>query len=733
MHQIGSAARGAASSRARSRRTGSALAVGGTLVAGLFGVAGVATAAPGDLTIVGSFASNFDLSADGTKIAFGGDLKVHDLVTGTDVLVATTADGTGADASAFDPSLSSDGTRISFASGASNLDPTANGGGLRIFVKDLVSGAVEAISKDAAGNGGAAGTRSAMSGNGQRVAFTSNSPLIASDTNDRQDVYVKDLTTGTLSIATGAIPPTGKDYTRFSSSLSMTDDGTKVLFEAEPRFNGGSTPRPDAFITDLTTGVTTRLVTPDDAGGGFPTVHQISGDGSHVAVAVSVPGTGVRIWVIDLATGTGVIASSADDGTVGTPGFGINAVAISDDGGRVAFTSEDTNLDPADTDTFRDIYVKDLATGDLQLASVTAGGVKADGGLANGNPGGASVPVLSGDGSRVGFVSNATNLGANPSSEFEFSLYLKELAPFGAGGVTDADHDGVADAVDSDGGAGTAAAGFADPVQGHPDTTGTIASGDVTVEDAPDPTKGVRITAITDSTISACGGFLLDIPAGGSVTLTCGSASVADITGAIVSVRTPNGQATVTFPAGTSGTVATSPSGSPVVSGVSGSGVTVTVGGVTTPITSGPPVTVILGASGNTTITGTPGNDVIVDLSGNNTIDGKAGDDVITTGPGNDKVTGGQGKDTFLAGAGNNVLDGGDGDDTFTAGAGNDTVEGGGGNDVVDVGSGNNVVNGGAGDDRVTTGNGNDTIDGGAGFDRCNAGGGTNKVKNCEG
>ena len=61
--------------------------------------------------------------------------------------------------------------------------------------------------------------------------------------------------------------------------------------------------------------------------------------------------------------------------------------------GEVAFVSEATNLDSGDTDEFGDVYVKDLASGELALASVTSAGTKGNG------PSGWLSISISGDGS----------------------------------------------------------------------------------------------------------------------------------------------------------------------------------------------------------------------------------------------------------------------------------------------------------------------------------------------
>ena len=263
--------------------------------------------------------------------------------------------------------------------------------------------------------------------------------------------------------------------------------------------------------------------------------------------------------------------------------------------------------------------------------------------------------------------------------------------------VTDIDGDGIPDNLDSDAGSGSAPPGFSDMSTTVP-TTATVLSGSVTVVDASDPAKGVRVTAGPGGAVLSpvCGSSTaVEFEPSDSATITCHSIEIQDVSGGPVAV-TVSGGAVVTFPDGTSGTVDSTPSGSAVVTGVSGDGVTLTVGGLTTPVAEGGSLNLIVGSSGNNTLNGTAGDDMIVGKSGNDTINGNGGND------------------------------------TIDAGAGNNTINGGAGNDKIDTGNDNDTVNGGADDDQITTGAGNDKIEGGSGFDTCQPGSGNNKVKNCE-
>jgi Tol biopolymer transport system component len=95
----------------------------------------------------------------------------------------------------------------------------------------------------------------------------------------------------------------------------------------------------------------------------------------------------------------------------------VAAASVSDDGRYVAFTSHAPLL-PTDTNGVPDIYIHDLATGQLTLESLTASG-----GASNGS---AAVPRLSGDGRFLAFESHAMNFDDEGSREVLPQVYLRD-------------------------------------------------------------------------------------------------------------------------------------------------------------------------------------------------------------------------------------------------------------------------------------------------------------------
>jgi hypothetical protein len=729
------------------------------LVAGLstvffaIGVGG-AGGAPGDLTLVsvdtggvtGGIPSPAGgalgaLSADGTKVAFhtGAGVSVpiahvylRDASAGTTTLVSSDDASMAANNSSVAKGMSADGSKVAFISNASNLDTGDGDTRADAYVKDMVSDDVRLVSTSSSGQKMTnAGTLGAMvdaltlSADGSTVAFVSNAQNLGATTTcvfipgspfgppqticPEWHVYVKDLATGAVTVADtsdSGVLANGNPSFR----LSLSADGSRVAFasNASNLAPEGGVGGPYVYVKDVGTG--DIVLGSTDSAGVVITANEasLSADGTKLAFAQSPESS---VHVKDLSTGTTLSSPST---------YGASGVSLSGDGSKVAFATANS-LDPADGDSFNDVYVADLAQSTLELATRTSGGVKAD------NDSG--LGLLDYDGDRVVFMSAAQNLGVVSVPCCAQHVYLKEL-----GSSPDVNGDGIADTLQP---SGTPTGSFSNTVDGRANPTiGTVESGSVTVTDALcnpplpgsceagaiDPTKGVRIAATTDAAVWVCGPpspptVQLDIPAGFAVTVTCGSVIVEDITapaGSTATVDVSAGGITVSFPPGTGGTVSTS--GPLTVTHVSGDGVKVTVGGVEVPLPEGD-LNWIRRGSGSDTIAGTDGNDVIIDSGGSNTVNGRGGDDTIV-----------------FEGKGSNKVTGGDGDDSITTGAGSDVIDGGAGDDTIQAGKGSNDVKGGSGDDELRAGSGSDKLDCGSHVvkDTYHAGGGSNTVRNCE-
>src|ERR671919_600361 len=128
--------------------------------------------------------------------------------------------------------------------------------------------------------------------------------------------------------------------------------------------------------------------------------------------------------LISFAFATSALAAPGDITLVSTSDAGVKGnsessqASTSADGSKVAFSSQATNLDTADTDAVPDVYVKNLVTGDITLASTSDAGVKGNGG--------SLAPFLSADGTKVAFYSRATNLDPADTDGI-LDVYVKDL------------------------------------------------------------------------------------------------------------------------------------------------------------------------------------------------------------------------------------------------------------------------------------------------------------------
>jgi len=213
-----------------------------------------------------------------------------------------------------------------------------------------------------------------------------------------------------------SISTAGLESDGASAAPALSADGRFVVFVSAAT-NLTSDPVEgvaDIFLRDRSLGAT-ELVSIDIGGGGGngpSSAPSISADGRYVAfqskssnLVADVDDNGVDdIFVRDrvLATTTRVSRTAA----VALANGACRSPAISADGSAVAFESDATNLDlMLDGNNVADIFVKDLATGDIERVSIDTVG--------NTSNGPSSFPEMSGDGRYVAFESTAANLVSN--------------------------------------------------------------------------------------------------------------------------------------------------------------------------------------------------------------------------------------------------------------------------------------------------------------------------------
>jgi hypothetical protein len=192
--------------------------------------------------------------------------------------------------SAFAYGASADGRYVTFISSSPQLVAGDTNNFTDIFVRDTVAGTTELVSTATDGtiaNGSSAGP--SISADGRYVAFSSSaSNLVAGDANGRQDIYLRDRTNGTterISMATSGEPDNN------STGPSVSDDGDRVGFAstATNLVAGDTNAVSDYFVYDRSSGTTERASQAFGGaqGNGATTGGSLSGDGSTVAMTTA--------------------------------------------------------------------------------------------------------------------------------------------------------------------------------------------------------------------------------------------------------------------------------------------------------------------------------------------------------------------------------------------------------------------------------------------------------------
>ncbi|MCU7728519.1 hypothetical protein ODJ79_32815 [Actinoplanes sp. KI2] len=379
------------------------------------------------------------VSADGRYVAFRsaskrlvpGDTKrsfdifVRDRQAGTVERVSVDSAGHQGSGDSDAPSISADGRFVAFNSKSANLVPGDTNGWSDVFVHDRQTGTTERVSQ---GTGGEEANwdsfNPSLSADGRFVVFESAATnLVAGDTNDVPDAFVVDRQTGRTERV--SVDSYGRQATDIVTQSSISADGRYVAFvSAAPNLDlrPDTNHAADVFVHDRSTAETERvsLTAAGTQASGPSLVARISGDGRHVAFEADgnlVPddtNNQADIYVRDLNTGALTWASREEfRRPTETPGRTPTVrPAISADGRFVAFTSGQHGLVPNDGNGRWDVFVRDVQTGGIELASSADDGTQATGESRD--------PSISADGRFVAFTSYAQNLvpGADDESDY---------------------------------------------------------------------------------------------------------------------------------------------------------------------------------------------------------------------------------------------------------------------------------------------------------------------------
>jgi hypothetical protein len=306
------------------------------------------------------------------------DVFIHDRQSGSTSLVSASAAGTIGNHFSNRPDVSQDGRFVVFETSASNLATgiLPSGVGQQIVVKDMQTGVVKAVSANGGVQGNGVSDWPTISCDGSVVTYHSQaSNLVIGDTNGVRDVFVATLVSGgyqqsniTLSANSESIQP------------DVSCDGSAVVFlsTASNLVPGDTNGNRDAFVYSKLTGQIVRASVTNSGAQSSGQAHayrpSISGDGRYVAFHSTAGDldsfTGGpsgkefgNIFMRDMVGQTTQAISRNDNFLVGYS----KEPAISGDGLHVAYNNLEAptqgygKLVASDSNGFQDIFVS--ATG----------------------------------------------------------------------------------------------------------------------------------------------------------------------------------------------------------------------------------------------------------------------------------------------------------------------------------------------------------------------------------
>jgi Tol biopolymer transport system component len=395
-----------------------------------------------------STATNFPGDANGPV----EDVFVHDTASGQTTLVSGAAFGAaGTAGDSTEPVISPDGNYVAFASASSNLLLTNNdtNGFIDVFLRnwqaatpvtkrvsvDNVPGDLNQVaSGDSVLFGNAVATDN-VTGN-VLVAFYSNAafPLLGKalapfPNPTPSDVYARELDASLTGLQTILVSSNSGDSPGNDSSQnpSISASGQYAVFDslATDLVTGDNNGVQDVFIRNLrdpNPATRMRRVSVDNAGlqaSQSSYFASVSATGRYVAftsdasLTVNDLNTDSDVYLRDLVANTTTLVSVGLNGNSGNnQSTGFFALAVSNDGRYVVFTSRASDLVTGDTNNaaFHDVFVRDMVSGVTRRVNATLGGTQANS---------ESYDVaLSGNGGFIAFSSAANNLDPGDTNGF---------------------------------------------------------------------------------------------------------------------------------------------------------------------------------------------------------------------------------------------------------------------------------------------------------------------------
>lgn len=334
--------------------------------------------------------------------------------------VSITPGGVQSNGRCIDAVISADGRFAAFTSSATNLDAADTNNVDDVYIADLTSGALALVSVNSSGQvGDDRSGKPSISGDGRYVVFESTADNLGAGSLSTLSLYVRDRLLGMtelLSVSVGGAPSSG-----WSGDISQ--DGRFVVFasDADDLVTSDTNGLVDVFLRDRFAGTTERInvgIGGTEPMGGWSDRPILNSDGRFVVFRSSatnlVPGGVGGLILVDRQSGAAERVNVSSTGVIGS---GIhNPGAVSADGRFVAFISSAANLVAGDANGVSDVFLRDRLLGETTLATNTHQGWVNDNDV--------DACDLSPDGRILAFSTSYDDFNPNPP----YHVWLKNLS-----------------------------------------------------------------------------------------------------------------------------------------------------------------------------------------------------------------------------------------------------------------------------------------------------------------
>jgi Tol biopolymer transport system component len=357
-----------------------------------------------------------DLVADDTNNRV--DIFVADRATGAIERVSLGDDGIQAKSHSTLPDISANGDWVSYQSTASNLVAGDRNGVSDVFVFDRDHDSVQRVSfglKGAEANG--ASGNSSISTDGRLVAFDSLASNLAKlDKDHDSDVFLWDRSKHAVELASFGL--NGHTANAESMDPQVSANGRYVAYASYSTnlVEGDTNHERDVFVYDRLKHTIERVSIGTDGtqGNGDSENPSISGDGRYVSFSSTASNlvagdtnNHTDVFVYDRLTDELTRASTKANGAQINRGSGESH--LSDDGHFLSFISYDDKIVPHDANGERDVFLKNLDSGEVELISTSPSGGQPSNGTSY-------TPNLSADGHVIVFDSASSTLVAGDTN-----------------------------------------------------------------------------------------------------------------------------------------------------------------------------------------------------------------------------------------------------------------------------------------------------------------------------